>query len=322
MLNSALKGDNQLLGYFLMVLVFGVGITLSAFQTEPGIVFVTGAKWLELLVIGIVVLSSALFLNSFLEGQKFIGLGNISPGFFLILFLSGLPNLAGSLPIVVSVLLIIFLIRRLILLHNTTNSFIPVFEIGVILGAIISITPQFSGIILLYLIGLTLVKSFGWRDFVVPLIGIGFVFMVRIVFRFFMDQDLNVSELFSVSFYRPGIKAGFNAQQILLTGITAIEFLFISKLFGVIEKKVIRIRIHYWLWVWMSLFLLFSMLFLQSPIDKVELILLMGLPVAVFSNELLESDLKPWMKELLIAGLMLMVIALKVLPLLGLTPSF
>lgn len=315
MLSNAFRGGNQIFGYILLFSVIAAGLVLSIVEPRIDYVSVTSIWWLDLLLTSVVTLGAGIFINSFLRNQKFIGLSNIAPGFFLVLFLTGLPNQAGQLNVVSSVFLIVFLIRKLIGLHNTNHNFIPVFEIGLVIGLIVSFTPEFAGIVFLYLVGLTLVKSFTWRDFIIPLLGIGFVFFLRFLYYFFTDQPVVYLEFFEFQFYKPSINAEFNLTQVLLTGITAIEFLFISKLFGIIEKKNIRVRVHYWLWVWMSLFLLFSMLFMQSPINKLELILLMGLPVSVFANEFLEDGLKPWKKDLVIVLLIIGIFALKVIPL-------
>lgn len=315
MLSKAFRGGNQIVGYILLFAVILIGLGISLIEPRVEYNSVTSIWWLDLTLTSVITLAAGIFINEFLRQQKFIGLSNIAPGFFLVLFLSGLPNQAEQLNVVTSVFLIVFLIRKLISLHNTNHNYIPVFEIGLIIGVIVSLTPEFAGIILLYLVGLTLVKSFSWRDFVIPLLGIGFIFCLRLLYYFFTDQAIVISDFFELYFYQPGINAEFNVTQVILTGITAIEFLFISKLFGIIEKKNIRVRVHYWLWVWMSLFLLFSMLFMQSPINKVELILLMGLPVSVFSNEFLEDNLKTWMKDVVIALLIIGIFALKIIPL-------
>lgn len=315
MLSKVFREGNQIIGYILLFSVIGAGLVLSLIEPRIDYNSITSIWWLDLSLTSIITFGAGIFINEFLRQQKFIGLSNIAPGFFLVLFLTGLPNQAEQLNVVASVFLIVFLIRKLISLHNTNHNYIPVFEIGIIIGIIVSLTPEFTGIILLYLVGLTLVKSFSWRDFIIPLLGISFVFGVRLLYLFFTDQAIIFSDFFEFYFYQPGINAEFNLTQLILTGITAIEFLFISKLFGIIEKKNIRVRVHYWLWVWMSLFLLFSMLFMQSPINKVELILLMGLPVSVFSNEFLEDGLKTWIKDVVIALLILGIFALKIIPL-------
>lgn len=314
MLNSIFRGGNRFIGYVILTLIFVGGIVLSILEPVIPYDSVTSIRWLDITMVGCLTIASGVFLNRFLIQNKFIGINNIAPGFLLILFLTGLPNQADQIEIVGSVLLIIQLVRKFISLHNTTNNFISVFEIGVIIGVIALIAPQFSGIVLLTIVGLTLVKTYSWRDFVLPLLGIGFVIFLKGVVNFLFDKPIDLFSLIQLEFFKPKLKANMNISQIILSGITAIEFLFIYKLFNVIESKNIRERVHYWLWIWLSIFLLFSMLFMQSPVNKTELILLIGLPAAVFSKEFLDAPMKVWQKDLVVFLLIAFVLVLRIMP--------
>lgn len=314
MLNSVFRGGNKLVGYILMFLVFSSGIILSVFETDLPYDSLTSLRWLDITVVGILILASGFFLNGFLIRNKFIHINNITPGFFLILFLTGLPNQASQFNIVSSVFLMILLIRKFTSLHNTKNNYFTVFEIGIILGVIASITPQFSGIIFLSIVGLTLVKTYSWRDFIIPLLGISFVLFLKGFYALMLDQPLDWF-LLDINFYKPKLIAKMNLSQLILSGITAIEFFFIYNLFNVVESKNIRERVHYWLWIWLSLFLLFSMLFMQSPVNKIELVLLIGLPVSVFSKEFFDRTIKSWQKDLIIISLIISVLSLRVISL-------
>jgi len=311
MLNSIFRGGNRIIGYGILSLIFLTGILLSFLEPIVSYNSFTSIRWLDITIVGLVSLFSGLFLNNFLIKNKFIGINDIAPGFLLILFLTGLPNQASQVDVVTSVLLVILLIRKFISLHNTKNNFISVFEIGLILGVIISIMPQLAGIVLLTIVGLTLVKTYSWRDFIIPIVGVSFVMFLKGVFNFLLDQPI---DLFTLKFYKPTLNPNMNISQLILSGITAIEFLFIYKLFYIIESKNIRERVHYWLWIWLSIFLLFSILFMQSPVNKVELILLIGLPASVFSKEFLDAPIKTWRKDLTLFILILSMLALRIIP--------
>ncbi len=315
MLNSVFRGGNKFVGYTVMLLVFTGGIILSAIEPIVSYDSFTSLRWLDITFVSILTLFSGLFLNSYLIRNKFIHINNIAPGFLLILFLTGLPNQGSQLSVVSSVFLMILLIRKFTSIHNTKNNYITVFEIGVILGIIASITPQFSGVIFLSIIGLTLIKTYSWRDFIIPLLGICFVLFLKVVYSFMIDEPLDWSRLIDIHFYKPKLNAQMSISQVLLSGITAIEFLFIYNLFNVVESKKIRERVHYWLWIWLSIFLLFSMLFMQSPVNKMELILLIGLPVSVFSKEFLDGSMKPWQIDLIMIFLVLSILSLRIIPL-------
>lgn len=318
MLSSAIKGGNIVLGYILMAIILLAGVCISILEPGEHLNTLTSMNGVNIFLSSGLTLASALFLNRFLLNYKFIALGNIAPGFFLVLFLTGLPNQVDEIKVLLSIFLLIWMIRKLISLHNVKHTYFPVFEIGVLFGIITLITPQFTAVSALFLIGLTLVKPFTWRDFIIPILGFLFVILVGLTYQFFADQDFSFVQIFHFELHKPSLKAKLNLTQLVISGITAIEFVFIFKLFAVIEKKNIRQRVHYWLWIWLSILLLISLLFLQSPINKVELILIMGLPVSVFSVEFLESSIKTWQKELLIFLLILMVFYVRIEPLLKL----
>lgn len=318
MLSSAIKGGNVVLGYVIMVIVLLAGVTISMFESGDYLNTLTSIKGVNIFLSSGLTIASALFLNRFLLNYKFITLGNIAPGFFLLLFLTGLPNQVDEIKVLLSVFLLIWMIRKMISLHNVKHTYFPVFEIGVLFGVITLITPQLTAVSALFLIGLTLVKPFTWRDFIIPVLGFLFVILVGLTFQFFTDQDFSIVQIFHFEIHQPTLKAKLNLTQIVISGITAIEFVFIFKLFAVIEKKNIRQRVHYWLWIWLSIFLLVSLLFLQSPINKVELILIMGLPISVFSVEFLESSIKTWQKELILFLLIAMIFYIRIEPMLNL----
>lgn len=315
MLNSIFRGGNKFVGYSIMFIVFASGTILSFFEPLVPYNSLTSIRWLDIIFSGVLILSSGLFLNGFLVRNKFIHINNIAPGFLLVLFLSGLPNQASQLSILISVFLMVLLISKFTSLHNTKNNYFTVFEIGVIIGLIVSITPQFSGIIFLSIIGLTLVKKYSWRDFIIPLLGISFIVFCKGIYCFMLDKPVDWVMLLDLNFYRPKLTATMSLSQLILSVITAIEFLVIYNLFTIVEGKNIRERVHYWLWIWLSIFLLFSMLFMQSSVGKVELVLLMGLPVSVFSNEFLAGKMKPWKIDVTMVVLMLSVLSLRVISL-------
>ena len=315
MLNSIFRGGNKFVGYSIMFIVFTSGIMLSFFEPIVSYDSLTSIRWLDITFAGVLILSSGLFLNGFLVRNKFIHINNIAPGFLLVLFFTGLPIQASQLSILSSVFLMILLISKFTSLHNTKNNYFTVFEIGVIIGLIVSITPQFSGVIFLSIIGLTLVKTYSWRDFLIPLLGISFVLFCKGIYCFMLDKPVDWIMFLDLNFYKPKLNATMSFAQLTLYIIAVIEFIFIYNLFTIVESKNIRERVHYWLWIWLSIFLLFSMLFMQSPINKVELVLLMGLPVSVFSNEFLAGKMKPWKIDLTMVVLTLSVLSLRVISL-------
>ena len=315
MLNSLFRGSNKFVGYAVILTVFASGIILSFFETIESYDSLSSIRWVDITFAGVLILSSGLFLNGFLVRNKFIHIHNIAPGFFLILFLTGLPNQVSQLNILTSVFLMILLIRKLTSLHNTKNNYFTVFEIGIVIGLIVSITPQFSGIIFLSIIGLTLVKTYSWRDFLIPLLGISFVLFCKGIYCFMLDKPVDWIMPLDLNFYKPKLTVTMSFSQLILSVIGAIEFLFIYNLFTIVESKNIRERVHYWLWIWLSIFLLLSMLFMQSTVNKIELVLLMGLPISVFSDEFLDGKTKPWKIDLTMVVLILSVLSLRVISL-------
>ena len=124
----------------------------------------------------------------------------------------------------ISVFMLLLVSERLVSLHNATHNYLKVFGIGLLLGGLIMISPSLIGLLFIYLIGLALVTTFGWRDFIIPLFGIGSVVLFYFTIAYLLDREVVI---YHFNFSYPKFNLGLTFHEIILTSISIFEFLFL-----------------------------------------------------------------------------------------------
>ena len=204
---------------------------------------------------------------------------------------------------------------RLISLHNKSKNFLQEFEIGCLLGLVIIICPSLIVFGIMFLIGLALVISFTWRDFVIPLMGVFLVFLLKVAYLFWIDS-LILQNIIQIDMSYPEFSLELSLSKILIIFVSFLEFGILMKLFRVIENKSIKERINYWIWIWTSFLLFISLLFFQQNFSKMMLIQFIGLPCSVFSIEYFKFKKNKkgvWKIELVFLCFLITQVALRIL---------
>ena len=291
MIISATRSTNVISTFFWVILLFGLNLSFSFWELTNGLTTFHNIDWISLTISQIAILGIVILLNFNFRKYKFIGVGDGFPGVVFLVFITALNNSHSYYLELTSLSIITFINFQLISLHNAPREFVKEFQIGVLFGLVFILTPNFAGLILMYFVGLTLVVAFSWRDFIIPLLGIFWVLLLKLAYLYLFD--LGISNWIDFNFSSPLLNAQFSVTQLLITLISFFEFLILVKLFGVIEKRGIKERVHYWIWIWTAVLLFLSLLFLQSKFNKELLIILLGLPCSIFSVEFFHlSDLK------------------------------
>lgn len=313
MIISNSRSTSQISTIFLVLLFWGLNVGFSIWEGSDALTDFESFPFFEIVISQLTILGIAVFLNFSFQKNKFVGVGDGLVGVVFLIFMLGLNDMFLYYRELLSLLLISIANLRLIALHNISKNYLREFEIGLFLGLAVVVAPSMFVISIMFLIGLTLVVSFTWRDFVSPLLGYLWVFFIKYIYLFWIN-DFSVDSSFFFSY--PKFDAQFNIQQILITLVSMYEFAVLVKLFGVIEKRNIKERIHYWLWIWTAVFMFISLLFFQETFNKFLLIVLLGLPCSIFSIEYFPKKEKPkgqWKQEAILFGLIFIQLALRVL---------
>lgn len=256
----------------------------------------------ELITAQIFILATSVFLNKTLRQNKLVGVGDALSGVLFLVFMMGVNNVHQYYREFISLFLITLGNHQLIGLYNVKKNYLKEFEIGILFGLSVVISPNLFLVISMVFVGVTIVVPFTWRDFIVPLLGFFWVLVAKLSLIFLLGiWDFNI--LYNLYFSVPGLKGDFDFNHILLLLLCLFEFILFYRVFSILSKKSIRERVFYWLWLWTFIFFFLSLLLFQESFDEFILIALLGLPCSVFSIEyfIKKGKLREyWKKEILV----------------------
>lgn len=311
MLYKSISGQNQIMApiYAIITVVFlvflGVKDLWDLGSVNSGILpSKTGWIWLDLVLFEGVVASLGVLINRFLVRQKIIPLHQYAPFFLVCIFLLALPFHPDHLNYLLPIFFITLMNQRMVEVYNKPHPYTRILELGILLGLAIIVNPGFSVFIVITYIGLTMVKAFTWRDFIIPILGICLVFAWYIVGFVLIKNELPSAQAFLPHLSLPGFNSKLDLFQLGVSLVTVVEFIIIYRLFQDLEGFNIKERVHYWLWIWSSIFLLVTLLFFSEKVGKEVLVALLGLPSAIFSFVYFDGQQKVWKKD----GLLLLLI--------------
>ena len=185
------------------------------------------------------VLCIVLLLNGYTQKFKFVGLGDGIAGAVFLSFMFGLKDPHLFYRELMGLCLILIVNIRLISLHNTPKNLLREFEIGLLLGLVMIISPGFLVVGIMFLIGLTLVVSFTWRDFLAPVLGVFWVFLIKYCYHFVFEEG-PINEFFQLSISLPVFDFNWNIEMIEWMVLSLFVCMIFLRIFKVIEKEVLE----------------------------------------------------------------------------------
>ena len=302
MLIATSRSTNPISSILLLVVFWLVNFSLSLRE-----VLLYQSSWSNFIFLKMVsahlsIIGISILLNKVLQKNKIVGVGDVFSGLFFLIFMISIPNTHEYYKDLASLFLITIGNNRLVTLHNSNKNYLKEFEIGILFGLSILIAPHLFTVIIALLIGIALVISFTWRDFVVPLLGFLWVFFIKYIVFYIFDIS-GPNPISDFNFSLPQFGFSFDLYNILIVLVFMFQFIVFLKIFSILEKRSIRERVFYRLWIWTMLFLVISVFFFSKRISGVFFILLLALPISLFSVEFFprKRELKGyWRKEVLI----------------------
>ena len=113
--------------------------------------------FLKVSISQLLILSIALLINFTLQKNKFVGVGDSIGGVVFLIFCLGITELHLYYKELMSLLIIVFSNFRLIGIHNAVKNYLREFEVGILFGVALVLSPSFLLMPLMFLIGLALV---------------------------------------------------------------------------------------------------------------------------------------------------------------------
>jgi Family of unknown function (DUF6427) len=215
-------------------------------------------NWVNTLLAIVFLLAGAVLLNSIANKQKFTDKENYLPAFFYVLLNSLYFGQLFLSPVLVANFFLLLALQRFLNIYRQNNVFSECFDTGFLLAiAVVFYLPYLFLFPIVYL-GLIIVRSFSWREWVLPVLGFCSVFLIVFVYLFVYDMELNSLNLQFRSLKLPN---DFTSNDwvgysflILTCFITILSFLVFIPQYGksTIQEKNAKI-----IFVWLLFFLIF-----------------------------------------------------------------
>ena len=157
-------------------------------------------EWLNTTIALVMVFLGAVLLNSIANKQKFMDKENYLPAFFYVLFNSFYVGQLFLTPVLLANIFLLLSLQRFLNMYRQNIVFSECFDSGFLLAiAVVFYLPYLFLLPLIY-IGLIIIRSFSWREWVLPLLGFLCVFFLVFVWFFVFDLRLK-----PIMFDRPNI---------------------------------------------------------------------------------------------------------------------
>lgn len=314
MLIAQTKSTNSISSILLILFFWLINVGLSAYECFENFSNGFDLPLIKLLLAQLSILATAVMLNKMLQQHKLVGVGDALSGVLFLIFIMGIRDVHEYYREFISLCLITLGNQKLIGLYNVKKNYLKEFEIGILFGLSILVSPNLFLILGMMFIGLTLVVPFSWRDFCVVLLGCLWIFFLKYTLLFIIDAwkfDFANGVYFSI----PKVNGNIRFHHISLFLLFLFETVLFLGVFSVLAKRSIKERVFYWLWIWTFIFLLFSLTFFQKPNYRPELFAFLGLPCSVFSVEYFLKKGKAtryWIKDIIVYSLIILQVFLRV----------
>tara|TARA_B100000963_G_C22605541_1_gene662315 strand:+ start:980 stop:1927 length:948 start_codon:yes stop_codon:yes gene_type:complete len=302
MLIAQTKSTNPISSFFLISFFWLINLGLSFREIYFDFPTRSDLPLVESITAHIFILATSIFLNKTLTQNKLVGVGYALSGLLFLVFVMGINEVHQYYTEFISIFLITLGNHQLIGLYNAKKNYLKEFEIGILFGLSVVISPNLFLVISMIFVGVAIVVPFTWRDFIVPLLGFFWVLVAKLFLVFLLDI-WNFDLLHDLYFSVPVLKGDFDFNHTLLLLLCLFELVLFYKVCSILSKRSIRERVFYWLWIWTFIFFFLSLFLFQESFDEFILVAFLGLPCSVFSVEYFtkKGKLKGyWKKEILI----------------------
>jgi hypothetical protein len=293
--------NNSFLSYILfavLVIAFGVNVfalTLSnnfyAF-TDLGIFSFHNEILTKILFLGVWLLS-AFWMNRIIVLHKLMDNKGGTVIFLFALLSFSFWSESVSLDLQLAFLFLLFCVDQLFAIYQSQGKLYQSLNLGLLFG--MAVYFYFPLIVLFpwLFMALGIVKSFQWRDLILPLFGALLPFYLYSVFQFFSDE---VNILMSKKLLAPNLNLLpllFKAIEFNLLWVLALFFLLLAIAYSyrVMDKLTVKIRMFYSILIWFTLFGIALLFFTEG--FRFESVFLL-LPMVFLGSNYLNAVKQKW----------------------------
>lgn len=198
-LNFTINNNNALPLYNLL---------LSILNTEH--------KFIYFLLGVVLVASQAIHLNIIISKYEVLYKNSFLPGLFYILLMSSIPPFISFHPVLIVNSILIFVMDKIFRLYKNDSPLALDFDICVLLSIMALFYLPAVAFILIYMIGLIILRPFSWRDWIVGAMGLVTPVGFLLLYYFLNDQTSKVKDfIFSAGI---GFSREFNLNNVIPAG--------------------------------------------------------------------------------------------------------
>ena len=252
----------------------------------------------------------ALLINGIVNENKILAKKNYLPGAMFIIFASFFKEFLLLTPASVALLFLIICTARMFALLKKEKSYGDVFDLGFLVAvAMLFYFPSVLFVLFAY-IGLATMRPFNYREWTIVLLG--FISPVILVFTFYFWNDkagvllAQIANAHQGGNWLVGITLNM-ADKILVGGITLCTIACLALLPASLYSSLIQVR-KFANTLVLFVVLVFVAITLQQHISLSHLVL-MSLPLGIFSSMALMQIKRKWLSEVIHIILILFVLA-------------
>lgn len=305
--------SQQPLAYFIMAIItffiwsicFFITFSINSGNAMPFynllISIITPEKKIFYFLFGFALIDSqAIHLNIVVNKNEVLYRNSFLPGLFYLLLMCIIPPFISFHPVLIVNSILIFVIDKIFRLYKNDSPLALDFDICVLLSIMTMIYLPSAIFILLYIIGLLILRPFSWRDWIVGALGfITPVFFV-LLYYFLNDRLYEIKNLI----FAAGITSQFNIKNVVPAGysltiiwVVTIFVLSVVKIRGNFYKNAAKTRNYQQL---ILLFLVISLLMIIfTPAKILYRFSILCIPLSVIISYYFLAAKKAWLNETL-----------------------
>ena len=263
---------------------------------------IDGFPFLITLVSFILIFCESILLNHIIQRNEIINTTSYFPALVYMVLMSLQPEMFSLHPIVIASLFMLLATHKLMQSYKKETSYSEAFDTGFFIAlASLFYIPSIVFIILFW-IGLILLRPFVWREWVISFFGFALPW-IFLIFYYFWNNKLDALEYEALYYTLVTPQKSFNViifsyAEYAQIGILLLALLFSSgRFFSDLGKGTVRTRSN--LFLMMYFFLLAFISVFIAPAYSISYLSFLSIPFTIFFSSFLLFVKKQWIAELL-----------------------
>lgn len=276
------------------------GILYSLFLLIPAI----SLKWVSALVVFALITFQAIYFNRIVSAFEVLYKPSNLPALIYIVLACLLPAFIGLHPFILINTLLLWILQKIFRLYKNDESLGICFDIGFLVSILSMIYYPCIFLFIFYLLTLSILRPFIWREWAVSLMGIIAPWFLLWVVLFLSDRAQLFYDVFNPSNYKPVVLLNSLTKKYIITisSVALLLFLSLLRLRSNYFKNVIKTR-NYQISIFILLIVTSFIVLIPYHHSETRFTLLL-IPLSAFISYFFLAAKRIWFAELLFACLL------------------